>query len=73
MLRAVSDALTGVEFAEVDLTRRPDLAAKHRILATPTTFVISPDGAVAARFGGVPRRMDIEAALASLRSPQEIR
>lgn len=73
MLQSLASALNGVEFAEIDLTHRADLASRHRILTTPTTFLVRPDGAVAARFAGVPRRHDLEAAIAELPEPQEAR
>lgn len=71
MLQTAASALPGVAFAEIDLTHRPELATRHRILTTPTTFVLAPDGTVSARFAGVPRRPDIDAALAELPALQE--
>ena len=65
MLRDIADDRDGVEQIDVDLTHRVDIASRHGILQTPTTFVTGPDGAVVARFSGVPRRSDIEAALSS--------
>lgn len=56
LLHAVSAENDGVAFAEVDLTHRPDLAARLHILQTPTVFVLDADGLVHTRFGGVPRR-----------------
>ncbi|MFD5214604.1 thioredoxin domain-containing protein [Microbacterium sp. NPDC058345] len=73
MLHSVASALVGIEATEIDLTHRADLAARHRILTTPTTFIVTPVGTVAARFTGAPRRVDIEAALAELPAPQEVR
>jgi len=73
MLQATAAALPGVAFAEIDLTHRPDLAARHRILTTPTTFVLASDGVVSARFAGVPRRLDVETALSELPALQEAR
>ena len=64
MLQDIAADRDGVEQADVDLTHRVDIATQHGILQTPTTFVAGPDGAVLARFSGVPRRADIEAALA---------
>lgn len=73
MLGSVAAELEGVEFAEIDLTHSPEVAAQHRILTTPTTFVIRPDGTLAARFAGVPRRADVEAVVAELPMTQEAR
>ena len=63
MLRQVADATAGVEQVDVDLTHRADLASRHGILQTPTTFVVDSRGNVLARFAGVPRRDALEAAL----------
>lgn len=64
MLRGIADERDGVEQVDVDLTHRPDLASRYGILQTPTTFLVSPTGDVTARFSGVPRPADIQAALA---------
>lgn len=53
----------GVRHIEIDLTHRPDLAGRYRILQTPTTFVVDPTGAVRARFAGVPDPQALAAAL----------
>lgn len=59
---------SGVAQAEIDLTRRSDLAAKYHVLQTPTTFLVDASGNVAARWGGVPERSSITAAIAALRA-----
>lgn len=46
----------GLRHVEVDLTHRPDLSARYKVLQTPTTFVVDGSGAVRARFHGVPHR-----------------
>ncbi len=51
---------------EVDLTHRPDLSARYRVLQTPTTFVVDDSGAVRARFHGVPDRHALTDALAAV-------
>jgi hypothetical protein len=56
----------GVTHVEVDLTHRPDLSTRYRVLQTPTTFVVDCSGAVRARFHGVPRRDQLADALASV-------
>lgn len=71
MLQGVAAAHEGVDHVDVDLTRRPDLARRHRVLSTPTTFLIGADQALVARFTGAPRRGDIESALAELPALQE--
>jgi thiol-disulfide isomerase/thioredoxin len=71
MLKGIASARPGVDHVDVDLTHRPDLAARHRVLSTPTTFVISADAALVARFIGAPRRTDVEAVLSELPALQE--
>lgn len=66
MLQGIATAHPGVDHADVDLTHRPDLAARHRVLSTPTTFVIGADGALVARFTGAPRPADVEDVLSEL-------
>jgi thioredoxin-related protein len=38
------------------VTHRPELAARYRVLQTPTTLILDRDGAVRARIGGAVRR-----------------
>ncbi|MGO2745020.1 TlpA family protein disulfide reductase [Microbacterium sp.] len=57
---------TGIAQAEIDLTRRSDLATKYHVLQTPTTFLIDAAGEVAARWGGVPDRASIIEAIEAL-------
>jgi len=49
----------GLAHIEVDLTHRPDLSARYRVLQTPTTFV-------RARFAGIPARESLTHALAAV-------
>lgn len=44
-----------VKHVDLDLTRRPDLAARFSVLQTPTTLILDGRGAVRARIGGAPR------------------
>lgn len=62
---------TGIARAEIDLTRRSDLATKYHVLQTPTTFLIDEAGSVAARWGGVPDRASITAAISAVRMPSD--
>ncbi|MGN7976708.1 MAG: hypothetical protein BGN97_04690 [Microbacterium sp. 69-10] len=71
MLQGIASALPAVDHVDVDLTHRPDLARAHRVLSTPTTFLIGADAVLVARFNGVPRRADVEAALSELPVLQE--
>jgi thioredoxin-like negative regulator of GroEL len=61
-------AASGVAQAEIDLTRRSDLATKYHVLQTPTTFLVDASGNVAARWGGVPERGSITDAITALRA-----
>ncbi|QNA92448.1 MULTISPECIES: thioredoxin family protein [unclassified Microbacterium] len=56
----------GLRHVEIDLTHRPDLSARYKVLQTPTTFVIDSSGAVRARFHGVPHRHALADALATV-------
>ncbi|MEU4016063.1 thioredoxin family protein [Microbacterium sp. NPDC028030] len=56
----------GLRHVEIDLTHRPDLSARYKVLQTPTTFVIDSSGAVRARFHGVPHRHALAEALAAV-------
>lgn len=56
----------GLRHVEVDLTHRPDLSARYKVLQTPTTFVVDGTGAVRARFHGVPHRHALTEALAAV-------
>lgn len=71
MLRAVADGYEQVVHADVDLTHRPDLAARYRVLQTPTTLVVDGSGAVRARFNGVPEQSGTVQALAEIAAPSQ--
>ncbi len=68
LLRAVAAERDDVSHAEVDLTRRPDLAARFHVMQTPTTFILDRGGAVLARIGGSPRRAEVAAQVDALTS-----
>jgi thiol-disulfide isomerase/thioredoxin len=53
----------GVTHLDIDLTHRPELAKRLRILQTPTVFVLDATGRLVTRFGGAPRRADLVAAI----------
>jgi thiol-disulfide isomerase/thioredoxin len=52
-LAARTESVTHVD---LDVTRRPDLASRYRVLQTPTTLILDSDGTVRARIGGAVRR-----------------
>ncbi|MDF2508327.1 MAG: thiol-disulfide isomerase [Microbacterium sp.] len=66
LLRDYATDHDGLAHVEVDLTRRPELSARYRVLQTPTTFVVDGSGAVRARFHGVPHRHALTEALAAV-------
>ncbi|WP_223625370.1 thioredoxin family protein [Microbacterium sp. EST19A] len=66
MLNAYASDHDGLRHVEVDLTHRPDLSARYKVLQTPTTFLIDGSGAVRARFHGVPHRHALTEAVASV-------
>ena len=56
----------GVEYVDVDLLERPDLASRYRIRTVPFVLVTGTDGAVLGRWTGIPpqdevRRVAVEA------------
>lgn len=66
MLSDVADSRAGVRHVDVDLTHRPDLARRFRVLQTPTTLVLDHRGIERSRFGGPPGRAAVEAELTRL-------
>lgn len=66
LLGAYAAETAGLAHIEVDLTHRPDLSARYRVLQTPTTFLVDASGVVRARFGGVPARDALATAVATL-------
>ncbi|GAA4483507.1 thioredoxin family protein [Microbacterium panaciterrae] len=63
MLGTVAAEREGVVHAEVDLTSRADLAARYKVLSTPTTLLVDAGGRIRSRFTGVPTRADVLSAL----------
>ncbi|WP_029259013.1 MULTISPECIES: thioredoxin family protein [unclassified Microbacterium] len=66
LLGSYADDHDGLAHVEVDLTHRPDLSARYKVLQTPTTFVVDRAGAVRARFHGVPTRHALTEALTAV-------
>ena len=69
VLGQVAGMVDGVSHVEVDAAERLDLVRRLRINSTPTVLVLGPDGAVATRAVGVPRKADVIAALGSVIRP----
>lgn len=63
LLLGIADTFDGVTHVEIDAAARPDLARRMRIQTTPTVLVLGPDGAVARRSSGEPRKAELIEAL----------
>lgn len=61
LLTSISDGNADVSHVDVDLTHRPDIAARFHVLQTPTTLILDSAGVIRTRIGGVPQRAAIEA------------
>lgn len=66
MLGQVAAEHDGIELVEVDAAARLDLARRLNVLSTPTVLVLRPDGTIASRASGLPRRSDVLAAVGSV-------
>lgn len=64
LLADVAQKDTGVAHIEIDVADRMDLVRLLDIRRTPTTLVLGPQGQIARRASGLPRRDDVVAALA---------
>jgi len=65
-LQQVAGERGGVVHHDIDLTHRPELAKRLHILQTPTVFVLDRTGRLVSRFGGAPRRNELNAVLDAL-------
>jgi thiol-disulfide isomerase/thioredoxin len=63
VLGELADGVDDVKHVELDVTHRADLAARYRVMQTPTTLILDQFGAVRARIGGAVRRDLISAEL----------
>jgi thiol-disulfide isomerase/thioredoxin len=63
VLGQIADSTDGVSHVDLDLTHRPDLAARFNVLQTPTTLILDRTGAIRARIGGAPRPLEVRALL----------
>jgi len=61
-----------VRHVEIDLTDRPDLARRFRILQTPTTLVLDAEGTIRARIGGAARPSDVRSILDDLHGSSHV-
>ena len=64
LLAGVAGSTDGVAYLEIDVADRLDLVRRLDVRRTPTVFVLGPQGQIARRASGVPRRDDVLAAVA---------
>jgi thiol-disulfide isomerase/thioredoxin len=63
VLGQIAASTDGVSHVDLDVTHRPDIAAKFNVMQTPTTLILDRTGTIRARIGGAPRQADVRAAL----------
>ena len=63
ILDRLANDLDGVAHVDLDVTHRPELASRYRVLQTPTTLILDHRGIVRARIGGAPRPTELRAEL----------
>ncbi len=71
ILDDVAGLVDGVAHVEIDAESRLDLVRRLDIRRTPTVLVLGPDGRIARRASGQPRKADVIAALGQL-EPGEV-
>jgi thiol-disulfide isomerase/thioredoxin len=62
-LAEVAGMVDGVSHVEIDAESRLDLVRSLNVRRTPTVLVLGPDGQIAKRASGQPRKADVIAAL----------
>jgi thiol-disulfide isomerase/thioredoxin len=67
ILDEVAGMTDGVAHVEIDAESHLDLVRRLGIHRTPTVLVVGPDGRIAGRASGQPRKADVIAALGDLR------
>jgi thiol-disulfide isomerase/thioredoxin len=68
ILAEVAGMTDGVAHLEIDAESRLDLVRRLDIRRTPTVLVLGPDGRIAKRATGQPRKADVIAALGDVRT-----
>jgi thiol-disulfide isomerase/thioredoxin len=66
ILAEVAGMVDGVEHVEIDAESHLDLVRRLDIRRTPTVLVVGPDGRIAKRASGQPRKADVIAAVGDL-------
>jgi thiol-disulfide isomerase/thioredoxin len=72
MLTEVASSREGIRLVEIDAGERLDLARRLRVYTTPTVLVLGPDGAIARRSAGRPRKAEVLAAVGDLLGEGEV-
>ncbi|MDE0546513.1 thioredoxin family protein [Microbacterium sp. C7(2022)] len=62
----------GIVYTDVDLTHRPDLASRLRVLQTPTVLVVDALGRVVSRYAGTVPVESVRADIAELRKADDV-
>ena len=70
VLGEVAGMVDGVHHVEIDAESRLDLVRRLNIFATPTVLVLGPDGTIARKASGQPRKADVIAAIGQLAGGQ---
>ncbi|NLA66009.1 MAG: thioredoxin family protein [Leucobacter sp.] len=65
-LAALTSAHATLQFQHLDVTGRPELASKYRLLQTPTVFTIGADGILRSRLSGALTRTQLTTAVNEL-------
>ena len=66
ILAQVAGMVDGVTHIDVDAAERMDLVRRLKVNSTPTVLVLGPDGSIARRATGLPRKADVIAALGTV-------
>jgi thiol-disulfide isomerase/thioredoxin len=59
VLGEIASSADGVRVVEIDAAERMDLTKRLRVFTTPTVLVLGPDGRIAARSSGRPRKAEL--------------
>lgn len=70
ILGEVAGMVDGVHHVEIDAESQLDLVRRLNVFSTPTVLVLGPDGAIARKASGQPRKADVIAALGQLAGSQ---
>jgi thiol-disulfide isomerase/thioredoxin len=66
ILAQVAGMVDGVTHIDVDAAERMGLVRRLKVNSTPTVLVLGPDGSIARRATGLPRKADVIAALGTV-------